>query len=132
MNGLYAGKSPQSGYGADQDSHVELNEHQVDIAQAEYEFNELSRQLSRRSAAARSNSKLSCTTAAAVDIEKAEVKEEETERFDLREYLTSSNDANQKAGIKHKVKINTAFKACNIFTSHRFAERWCYLGRSRS
>ena len=28
---------------------------------------------------------------------------ESGEAFDLREYLSSSNDANQQAGIKHKV-----------------------------
>lgn len=107
MSALEAGESPQSGYGANQDSRVEFQEtntRHVDVVHAEQEFNELSRQLSTRSEVGRTSSKLSDSTTAAVDIEKAAVDDEVVERFDLREYLTSSNDANQKAGIKHKVK----------------------------
>ena len=36
------------------------------------------------------------------DLEKAPASAEVEERFDLRDYLTSSNDATQAAGIKHK------------------------------
>jgi ATP-binding cassette subfamily G (WHITE) protein 2 (SNQ2) len=76
---------------------------QVDVAQAEAEFNALSRQLTKRSELARQQSKSQSSVTATLqqDVEKARV--DEFDRFDLREYLTSSNDANQKAGIKHKV-----------------------------
>ncbi|KDR85534.1 hypothetical protein GALMADRAFT_234460 [Galerina marginata CBS 339.88] len=72
----------------------------VDVARAEKEFNELSRQLTIRSEAARSTSKSTESTTAANDIEKGA--DAYPDHFDLREYLTSSNDANQRAGIKHK------------------------------
>ena len=75
---------------------------EVDVARAEAEFNELSRQLTIRSEKAIDNeqSQSSLSTRAGKDAEKGG---EEPETFDLREYLTSSNDANQRAGIKHKV-----------------------------
>ncbi|KAF8203885.1 pleiotropic drug resistance ABC transporter [Pholiota molesta] len=79
-------------------SHEDPDAHHVDIAQAEQEFNELSRQLTIRSEVVQS---LTDSTATAHDVEKGAALEQQ-ERFDLREYLTSSNDANQEAGIKHK------------------------------
>jgi ATP-binding cassette, subfamily G (WHITE), member 2, SNQ2 len=71
----------------------------VNIKQAENAFHELSRQLSQgtfvndkeHGAATDNNTK---------DIEKGVSDPEEP--FDLREYLSSSNDANERAGIKHK------------------------------
>ncbi|KAF9011150.1 pleiotropic drug resistance ABC transporter [Cyathus striatus] len=74
------------------------NGHHVNVAEAEAQFNALSRQLSKRSQVA--NSQSSDSTADGNDLEKASPDDER--RFDLREYLTSSNDANQQAGIKHK------------------------------
>ncbi|TFK42022.1 pleiotropic drug resistance ABC transporter [Crucibulum laeve] len=74
--------------------------HHVDITQAEEEFNALSRQLTRHSEVGGAPSNSSASTATAKDLEKGE--KEHTDRFDLRDYLTSSNDANQSAGIKHK------------------------------
>ncbi|KAF8167550.1 pleiotropic drug resistance ABC transporter [Crassisporium funariophilum] len=74
--------------------------HHVNVIEAEGAFDELSRQLTIRSGAARSISKSTDSTTTAKDIEKGAALD--TERFDLQEYLTSSNDANQKAGIKHK------------------------------
>lgn len=71
----------------------------VDIRQAEAEFTQLQRQLSRPGYGdhAQPSSPLP------KDLEKAPSDDvEPEERFDLREYLTSSNDANQAAGIKHK------------------------------
>lgn len=91
---------------------------QVDIARAEEEFYALSRQLTARAEAAEKGSQLSVSTRAGKDSEKGDNAQEV---FDLREYLTSSNDANQNAGIKHKVR--------NIFSmfrqlSHNF---WCSM-----
>ncbi len=65
----------------------------IDIRIAEEEFNALSRQLTAISERQRpySDSK---------DLEKGG---EESANFDLRDYLSSSNDAHQRAGIKHKV-----------------------------
>ena len=77
----------------------ELNSSHIDVRRAEEEFNTLSRQLSNRSANSIRNTTDSTTT-----VRDPEKGLDEEERFDLREYLTSSNDANQKAGIRHKVK----------------------------
>ncbi|KAG5643545.1 hypothetical protein DXG03_000686 [Asterophora parasitica] len=76
----------------------------IDVARAEQQFNELARQLSIRSQeASRQPFQLSTTTVTSGnDLEKATPKGDSTEPFDLREYLSSSNDANQAAGIKHK------------------------------
>ena len=79
----------------------ESNSSHIDVRRAEEEFNTLSRQLSNRLANSIRNTTDSTTTAH--DPEKG-LDVDEEERFDLREYLTSSNDANQKAGIRHKVK----------------------------
>ncbi|KAG6820654.1 hypothetical protein H0H93_013505 [Arthromyces matolae] len=78
--------------------------HHVDVTNAEEQFNALARQLSIRSQEIRNiRSDLSEKTVGSDDdLEKAEPKGDATEPFDLREYLTSSNDANQVAGIKHK------------------------------
>ncbi|KAJ3718556.1 ABC-2 type transporter-domain-containing protein [Lentinula raphanica] len=74
--------------------------HHVDVSSAERQFNELSRQLSRQYSIKKSTlATASVETAQVNDIEKGA---EEEESFDLREYLTSSNDANQQAGIQHK------------------------------
>jgi ATP-binding cassette, subfamily G (WHITE), member 2, SNQ2 len=75
----------------------------VDVARAERQFSELSRQLSRLSrkgAKKESYGDKAYAQDVEQDLEKAG---EAGEVFDLREYLTSSNDANQEAGIKHKV-----------------------------
>ncbi|KAH9837328.1 ABC-2 type transporter-domain-containing protein [Rhodofomes roseus] len=74
--------------------------HHVDIVQAEAEFNELARALSKRSGS-NSQSDNEKGEKEHRDVEKgADVSGEET--FDLRAYLTSSNDASQAAGIQHK------------------------------
>jgi hypothetical protein len=70
----------------------------VDIAQAEAAFDELSRQLSKASQAA-PRTETTDSIANAKDLEKGG---ENDEIFDLRDYLASSNDANEQAGIKHK------------------------------
>jgi ATP-binding cassette, subfamily G (WHITE), member 2, SNQ2 len=70
---------------------------QVDIPYAKKSFNELSRQLTHKSNA-------SSTVEGNVvekDVEKGKDGHGD-EQFDLREYLTSVNDANLAAGIKHK------------------------------
>lgn len=76
----------------------------IDVVRAEEEFNALSRQLSVPSEVHRKRSELSTTTIGPGDVEKGVKDDEEHEHFDLREYLSSSNDANQQAGIKHKVR----------------------------
>ncbi|KAH0837832.1 pleiotropic drug resistance ABC transporter [Lanmaoa asiatica] len=87
-------------------NHVEIVEvdatSHVDIEQAEDTFNELARQLSRHSTTHIDPSKQTSRTASVYsgDLEKGN--NEADRPFDLREYLTSSNDANQAAGIKHK------------------------------
>ncbi|TFL02988.1 pleiotropic drug resistance ABC transporter [Pterulicium gracile] len=85
--------------------------HGVDVAFAEKEFKELERKLSQRPAATQgsgsdsdnnekqdwsANVRTAAASAEGEDLEKGD------ERFDLREYLTASNDENQSAGIKHK------------------------------
>ncbi|KAN0100123.1 ABC-2 type transporter domain containing protein [Tylopilus felleus] len=72
----------------------------VDVEKAEDTFNELARQLSRQSVRL-DRSKQTSRTASVYngDLEKGDKAEKP---FDLRDYLMSSNDANQAAGIKHK------------------------------
>ena len=74
----------------------EINSSHIDVRRAEEEFNTLSRQLSNRSV-----NTIRKSTDSSHDPEKGLDVDEEY--FNLREYLTSSNDANQKAGIRHKV-----------------------------
>ena len=89
----------------------------VDVAQAEREFNDLARQLSRESHPARSRSRSRSvavrrkwrrrkSTQRDRDVEKLGDVDDgfptDDEPFDLRAYLTSSNDKHQAAGIKHK------------------------------
>lgn len=69
-----------------------LEGHHVDVQQAEEAFNRHSRVLSHKSTKHVEDD-------SSDDLEKGG---ENEETFDLREYLTSSNDANQSAGIKHK------------------------------
>jgi ATP-binding cassette, subfamily G (WHITE), member 2, SNQ2 len=68
----------------------------VNIEQAESAFHELSRQLSQGTFVDDREQGV----ATAKDIEKGLSDPEQP--FDLREYLTSTNDANERAGIKHK------------------------------
>ncbi|KAF6754266.1 ABC-transporter [Ephemerocybe angulata] len=65
------------------------------VLRAEAEFDALSRQLTKHSETGGRSLRKGDS-----DPEKGDDQEEYT--FDLKEYLTSSNDANQKAGIKHK------------------------------
>jgi len=85
--------------------------HHVDVEQAEAVFNDLARQLSRRSES-------SASTAAVRDLEKDG---DAVARFDLREYLSSSNDANQQAGIKHKV-FRPVFAVRKLLTANSMSE----------
>lgn len=102
----------------------------IDVIRAEQEFNELSRQLSGRGEEfegrwdEKSASTVHASGEGGRDIEKGEDK---SDAFDLRDYLTSSNDANQEAGIKHKVCMIT------VFPRDRYSCRapiacWRYLG----
>ncbi|KNZ76344.1 Brefeldin A resistance protein [Termitomyces sp. J132] len=97
---------------------------QVDVIEAEEQFDALARQLSIRSQEVqRERSSLSDKTVGSSnqDLEKAEFQEDATEEFDLREYLTSSNDANQVAGIKHK---NTPFLLAYIQRLQHVGVTW--------
>ena len=80
----------------------EVDSHHVDVQEAEELFNELSRALSRRSNPDNEKVNANASTYSASDQGKDLEKGGQEERFDLREYLQSSNDANQSAGIKHK------------------------------
>ncbi|KAF8665434.1 hypothetical protein AX16_000453 [Volvariella volvacea WC 439] len=87
----------QATYGGTSTNPVADSAHHVDVARAEEEFNALSRSLTVQSQAKGHGSRT--VSSAGNDVEKGG---EAGEVFDLREYLTSSNDANQQAGIKHK------------------------------
>ena len=67
------------------------------VAQAENDFVRVQRSLSTPKVP----SKLVSHISDSVDLEKGR-NDDHQETFDLREYLTSSNDANSAAGIKHK------------------------------
>ena len=77
----------------------------VDVQQAEAEFTQLRRDLSNSNSGDRATRAQSSTIQSEDlphDLEKVSGDVVTEERFDLREYLTSSNDASQAAGIKHK------------------------------
>ncbi|KAI0064587.1 hypothetical protein BV25DRAFT_1869256 [Artomyces pyxidatus] len=73
----------------------------VDVREAEEAFHSLSRQLTHGTVVDARDSSDKGTPKRSSDVEKGSIPEDE-EAFDLREYLTSSNEANQAAGIKHK------------------------------
>src|SRR5277367_5052295 len=79
----------------------------VNTFQAEGEFNELARKLSRQSEREPGSHP---PATQGKDIEKGVSPDE---AFDLREYLTSSNDANHAAGIKHK-HVRNGLLCCPI------------------
>lgn len=75
----------------------------VNVEQAETSFHDLSRQLSQGSTVGgqdRGPQNQPRGDKKGNDLEKASLALEQP--FDLREYLTSSNEENQRAGIKHK------------------------------
>jgi ATP-binding cassette, subfamily G (WHITE), member 2, SNQ2 len=78
----------------------------VDVNQAKNEFNELSRQLTQRTVTGENEHGIqnapTFASADGQDLEKGDGTSGVERPFDLREYLTSSNDANEAAGIKHK------------------------------
>lgn len=74
----------------------------VDIRRAEAEFTRLQRQFTIHDDSDRAQSSTPQPKRLPKDLEKAPSEGEEEEPFDLREYLSSSNDASQAAGIKHK------------------------------
>ena len=90
----------------------------VDVDHAIEEFNRLSRRLYVQSDSASSAYSDAAASAKNIisshDIEKGDLKDEPIP-FNLRAYLTSSNDANQAAGIKHKVwnRLNYASFSTN-------------------
>ena len=69
----------------------------VVVAQAEDDFGQVQQALSTPKIA----SKVAVRDSSSIDLEKGHDKDRQ-ETFDLREYLTSSNDARAAAGIKHK------------------------------
>ncbi|KAH9027669.1 ABC-2 type transporter-domain-containing protein [Lactarius hengduanensis] len=75
----------------------------VNVEQAESSFHELSRQLSQGTTVGgrdRTQKSRGEDGQKSNDLEKGSL--ELDQHFDLREYLTSSNEANERAGIKHK------------------------------
>ena len=81
---------------------VEPTRSEIDVSRAENEFNSFALELSEESRRERAESLKSGRSnkkhLSESDIEAAA----DDQPFDLREYLTSSNDKNQEAGIKHK------------------------------
>lgn len=74
---------------------------EVDIVSAEQAFHRLERELSRESREARDEIEEKERLKLGYDVEKAQGAPEAAQ-FDLREYLSSTNDAHQKAGLRHK------------------------------
>lgn len=81
----------------------EVDDHHVNVQGAEEIFAEFSRTLSRRTNhdPEKYNKPSIALSSYGRDPEKGTDGDQDG-RFDLREYLQSSNDANQAAGIKHK------------------------------
>ena len=94
-----------------------MSSDRVDVVHAIEEFNLLSRQLHVQSESASRTPNSAAASARTIvsshDVEKGDVKDESTP-FDLRAYLTSSNDANQAAGIKHKVWNRPSYTSSSI------------------
>lgn len=87
------------------------HEHHVDVHRGVEAFQELSRQLTIRSEAANHHQQSissASTAASGLDVEKGKGDAQDAEPFDLLEYLASSNDAYQQAGIKHKARCSSA------------------------
>lgn len=76
----------------------------ADVVEAEERFNALARQLSRQSFQSQRTRAEPEGESKGKDLEKGISEEDESgeDRFDLREYLASSNGANEAHGIKHK------------------------------
>jgi len=80
----------------------------VDVQQAEKDFTEMSRQLSRTGTnSARTSTVNGVNSDGSNDLEKG-ASNEQGAAFDLREYLSASNDANHAAGLKHKVILQNS------------------------
>jgi ATP-binding cassette, subfamily G (WHITE), member 2, SNQ2 len=73
----------------------------VDVQRAEDIFHELERELSRQSDQDPSQTRTVSLADEQKDLEKSAFSDND-QRFNLREFLQSSNDAYQSAGIKHK------------------------------
>jgi len=73
-------------------STIDIEGPHVDVQQAKKDFAELGRQFSRTSVGSSSNPR---------DVEKGATSESE-DAFDLRDYMTSTHDADTSAGIRHK------------------------------
>lgn len=82
---------------------IQPAEDHIDVDHAEAEFDQLQRALSKPDYGEGTKTIASTPQQEKIlkDIETASLAPP-VERFDLREYLTSSNDASQAAGIKHK------------------------------
>jgi len=91
----------------------------VDIERAEEDFLELSRRLSHTvpvldKVESTQTSYRASTVTLDKDLEKGIEGQDEEGFFDWREYLQSSNDAAQAAGLKHKVSVG---RFCDGFVS---------------
>ncbi|KAJ6623060.1 hypothetical protein B0H10DRAFT_818066 [Mycena sp. CBHHK59/15] len=95
--------------------------HSVDVAKAEEEFNTLARQLTRQSNPATKTQSYGTDS----DIEKGG---DEIEPFDLREYLTTSNDTQQQAGIKARFMFYASIVALCLALDSIAQTRRCHLG----
>jgi hypothetical protein len=94
----------------------------IDVKVAESEFQSLSRKFSKQGHEKSSGASSNGSTTK--DIEKGEP---QTDVFDLRDYLSSSNDANQQAGLKHKVSTLTPVPSACVLAS--FRSMWVSLGK---
>ena len=93
--------APRSGDG---DATIEIvDDSHVDVAQAENQFHVLERRMTQHSTKDKDQDSVKTATVEGSNSDDPEKGKVEPERFDLREYLSSSNDANAAAGIKHKV-----------------------------
>ena len=93
--------APHTGDG---DATIEIvDDSHVDVAQAENQFHVLERRMTQHSTKDKDQDSVKTATVEGSNSDDPEKGKVEPERFDLREYLSSSNDANAAAGIKHKV-----------------------------
>lgn len=84
----------------------------IDVVRAERDFNTISRRFSHKPAEKWEQPSTSTVNAPDSDEKDLEKADPESDVFDLREYLTSSNDANQNAGIRHKASDFSCCSPC--------------------
>lgn len=99
------------------------NQGHIVIAQAEADFSQAQQSLH----SPKTSDKVAYRDSSSIDLEKGHDGSRQ-EAFDLREYLTSSNDANSAAGIKHK-HVGVTWEDLEVLGIGGEGDKVCHLIR---